>query len=221
MVELRESHRRWTAELLAAAALLMGLIAPAAASAGVFSSVVPFLLKPGDVPGVVPGKAQVFTTASGVRNVAGERPTKLESERLQEEGFVEAAIVRLHDRTEPAAKGVSSVIEFETTAGASSEMKVELKEEIDRRALREEGILDYWTLRRIKVPGVPDAVAYAFKTNKTGNKLGIESGIAKGLFIEGNCMMTVGIYRPASKKVTEPVISAVQAISTRTAGACP
>jgi|GEM_PF-3925618 len=202
--------------ILAVATLLAATATVVVPTADAGAAVVSFLLKPGDVAGIAPGMAQVFRTASAVRNAAGERPAKSEIERYEAEGFVEAAIVRLHDPAEGAAKGLSSVFEFETVAGAKAEMQVELKEELDPRAMRKEGILRFLTLRHVKVPGVPTAVAFAFTSNAAAAKLGLESGIAKGLFIDGSCLVAVGIFRPTSKEVIEPVRSGVQAISERT-----
>lgn len=179
------------------------------------------LAKSGEVRGFTPGKAEVFGAPSAVRDAAGERPAEPEVRRLEAEGFVGAAIVRLYGRAERAAKGVSSVVEFETTAGASAEMKAELKKELDPRASREEGVLRYFAVRRFKVPGVSNAVAFSFTSNKAVAKLGLESGVAKGLFIQGNCLLSVVVFRPTSREVVKPVISGVQAISRRTGDACP
>lgn len=156
-----------------------------------------------------------------MRAASGERPSKIEINRYEAEGFVEAVIVRLHDRAESAAKGVSSVFEFETADGAKAEMQAELKEELDPRAMRREGVLRFLTLRHVEVPGVPTAVAFALTSNAAAAKVGFKSGIAKGLFIEGSCLVAVGIFRPTSKAVIEPVRSGVRAISERTGGVCP
>jgi hypothetical protein len=207
--------------ILAATTVLAVLVTPIVPNANADSPVVSFLLKSGEVRGIVPRKAQVFRTVSAVRNSAGERPARPEIGRYEEEGFVAAAIVRLHDRTEPAAKGISSVFEFEAAAGARAEMEAELKDELDPRALGKEGILKYFTLRHFKVPEVPKAVGFAFVSNKGAAEVGRESGIAKGLFIEGNCLFAVGIFQPMSKEVTEPVVNGIQAVFRRTGGICP
>jgi hypothetical protein len=211
---------RWTAAMLAAMTLLAAVVMPLAANARAVSPVVSFLLKPRDVRGIVPGRAQVFRTVSAVRNGAGERPAKPQVRRYEAEGFVGAAIVRIHDQAEPSARGISSVFEFETPTGAEAEMKAELKEELDLEAPRTGGF-HFLTLRRFKVPGVRKAAAYAFVSNKAAARLGFETGIGKGLFIEGNCLLSIGIYRPTSKEVTKPVITGVQAISGRAASGCP
>jgi hypothetical protein len=206
---------------LAATALLGATTTIVVPYANAVPSVVSLLLKPGEVREIAPGKAQVFGSAPAVRNAAGERPVKSEVERYEAEGFVEAAIVRLHDRTERAAEGLSSVFEFESVAGAKAEMHAELKEVLDPRAMRIKGILRFLTLRHVEVPSVPTAVAFAFTSKPAAVRLGFESGIAKGLFIEGTCLVTVGIFRPSSNDVMEPVRTGIQAISERTAGTCP
>jgi hypothetical protein len=199
--------------------LLVALAAPVPANAADASPLVAFLLKPGDMSGFTPGKPRVFRTVAAVETASGEKPTELETKRYEAEGFVEAAIVRIHSNAEPAARGVSSVFEFQTPVGARAEMKAELKEEIDSAA-RKKGILDYFVLRHFKVPGVPRAVAFAFVSNRKAERVGVQSGIAKGLFVEGNCLFTVGVARFKSNEVVEPVISGVQAIFNRS-GICP
>jgi hypothetical protein len=99
-------------------------------------------------------------------------------------------------------------------------MKAELKKDLEPRALRTE-VKPYFTVRRLKVPGVPTAVVFALVSNRTSDAIGVESGIAKGLVAEGNCLLEVDIYRPLSKEVVKPIIGGVQAVSRRTSGVCP
>lgn len=219
MIERISDPRGRKVMILAATTLLTAVVTPIVPNASADPSIVSFLLKPGQVRRIVPRKAEVFRTVSAVRDAAGERPARPEVGRYEEEGFVEAAIVRLHDRTEPAAEGISSVFEFDTAAGARAEMEAELKE-VDPRALRKEGFPKYLTLRHFKVPEVPKAVGFVFVSNKAAARVGREFGIAKGLFIEGKCLFAIGIYRPTSKEVTEPIIGGVQAIAGRAAGGC-
>jgi hypothetical protein len=201
--------------------LLVALAMPVPANAADVSPLVAFLLKPGGMSGFTPGKPRVFRTVAAVETASGERPTELETKRYEAEGFVEAATVRMHSYAEPAAKGISSVFEFETPIDARAEMKAELKEEIDPAALRKKGILDDFVLRHFKVPGVPGVVAFAFVTNRAAERAGVESGVAKGLFVEGNCLLAVADGRFQSNEVVEPVISGVQAIFNRSGGICP
>lgn len=208
-------------QVLTVTTLLAVLVAPVAANARYASPVAPFLVKSGEVRGFDLGRPQVFRTVSAVRDAAGGRPTRSEIRRYETEGFIEAAIVRLHDRAERAAKGVSSVFEFETPTGAKAEMKAKLEEEFDPAALRSKEFSRYFTSRRFTVPGVPGAAAFAYVTNRAAAKVGVESGTAGGLIVEGNCLLSVGIFRPGSKEVSELVISGLQAISGRTPGSCP
>jgi hypothetical protein len=201
--------------------LLVALAAPVLVNAADTSPLVAFLLKPGELSGFTPGKPRVFRTVAAIETASGEKPTELVTMRYEAEGFVEAATVRMHSNAEPAAKGISSVFEFETPLDARAEMKAELKEEINPAALRKEGILDYLTLKQFKVPGVPRAVAFAFVSNRTAERAGLESGVAKGFFVEGNCLFAVGVGKFTSDEVVEPVISGVQAIFTRSGGICP
>jgi hypothetical protein len=214
-------RRRQILATFAAMLLLVVLAAPMPANGADASPLVSFLLKPGEMSGFTPGKPRVFRTVAAVETASGEKPTELKTKRYEAEGFVEAAIVRMHSNAEPSAKGISSVFEFETPMDARAEMKAELKEEIDPAALRKEGILDYLVLRHFKVPGVSGAVAYAFVSNRAAERTGLESGVAKGLFVEGNCLFAVGVGRFKSNEVIEPVISGMQAIFNRSGGICP
>jgi len=201
--------------------LLLALAAPVSANAADASPLISFLLKPGEMSGFTPGKPRVFRTVAAIETASGEKPTKLEIKRYEAEGFVEAATVRMHSNAEPAARGISSVFEFETPMDAMAEMKAELKEEIDPAALRKKGILDLFVLRRFEVPGVPRAVAFALLSNRAAKRAGFESGVAKGLFVEGNCLLAVGVVRFKSKEVVKPVVSGAQAIFNRSGGICP
>ncbi len=212
----RQALASFTAMLLLAA-----LAAPVPASAADSSPLLAFLLKSGDMRGFTAGKPRVFRTVAAVETASGEKPTESETKRYEAEGFVEAATVRMHSNAEPAAKGISSVFEFESPIGARAEMKAQLKEEMDPEALRKEGILDYLVLRRFKVPRVPGAVAFALVSNRTAERAGLESGVAKGLFVEGSCLFAVGVARFKSSEVVEPVVSGVQAIFNRSGGICP
>jgi hypothetical protein len=200
--------------------MMVVVVAPVLANTADGCPLAPFLVKLGDMGGFRPGRAQVFRTVAAVRSVSGEKPAESEIRRDEAEGFVEAAMARIHAVSEPAAKGISSVIEFETPTGATAEMKAELKEELDPKVLPT-AEKAYFSLRHFKVPGVPNVIAFAFVSNKAASKFEAETGIAKGLFTEGNCLIAVSIYRPMSKEVTGPVVSGVQAIFGRTGGACP
>ena len=201
------------------AMLLVAWAAPVPANAADASPLAALLLRPGEMSGFTPGKPRVFRTVAAIESASGEKPTKLEAKRYEEEGFVEAATVRMHSNAEPAAKGISSVFEFETPMGAKAEMKAELKE-IDPAALRKEGILDYFVLRHFKVPEVPGAVGFAFVSNRAAERVGVESGVAKALFVQGNCLFALGIGRFRSSEVVAPVVGGVQAIFSRSGGSC-
>jgi hypothetical protein len=215
------SRRRQVLAIFAAMLLLMAFAAPVPANAADASPLVAFLLKSGEMSGFMPGKPRVFRAVAEVETASGEKPTELETKRYEGEGFVEAATVRMHSNAEPVAKGISSIFEFETPMDARAEMKAELKEEIDPAALRKDGILDYLVLRHFKVPGVLGAVGFAFVSNRAAERAGLESGVAKGLFVEGDCLLAVGDGQFKSDEVVEPVISGVQAIFSRTGGICP
>ena len=206
--------------VLAVTTLLVAVGTPIAANARALSPVVPLLLKSGEVIGIKSGKCQIFQTAAAVRNGAGEVPTEAAIKRYEAEGLVEAAIVRLHDRAEPTAKGISSVFSFETPSGAKSEMKAELNEDPGPQALRIEGNR-YLVQRHFTVPGVRGAGGIAVVSSDAARKLGLEFGVAKGLFIEGSCLVAIGIFRPTSNDVTRLVVNGIQAVSERTGDSCP
>jgi hypothetical protein len=219
-VAQNSSSYRWALRAVAATLLVLAAVTPTAAKATYVSTLVPFLLKQGEMGRFLPGKTQVFRTVTAVRNAAGESPARSQVQRYETEGFAEGAMVRIHNRREPAAQGVSSVFAFETANDAKAEMKAALAEQLEPVSLREPG-LPYFHLRRFKVPGVPAAVAFELVTSKAADKLGVESGIAKAIFTERSCLFEVGVLRPGSKEVAEPVSSGVQAISERVGGACP
>ena len=198
--------------------LLAVAVMPVAANATGRSPLAPFLLKAGEVGGFEPGNAQVFRSVGAVREGSGARPATPTIRRYEAEGLLEAAIVRIHDRAEAAAEGISSVFEFEAPAGAKAEMKAE--KEALRNDLNPAGS-EYVVLRQFRVPWVTSAAGFALLPNREALRLGAESGIAKGLSVEGSCLITVGILRPWSKEVIEPVRSGMQAISARTGSVCP
>jgi hypothetical protein len=216
----RSSYRR-SVGTVAATVLLLAALIPTAADASDTSSVTPFLLRPGETGGFEPGKVQIFRTVSEVRNAAGESPSKSQVRRYETEGFVEAAIVRIHDQAEPAARGISTVFAFKTPADARAEMKAEREEDLGPAAIRADGVGRYFILRHFKVPGVPNAVAFVFLPSRASTLLGVESGIAKGIFVEGSCLIGVAVFRPASTEVADPVSNGVQAIAGRIGDACP
>lgn len=178
-------------------------------------------LKAGDVKGFKPGRPQVFRAAREVEMASGQKPSPSEVERYESEGFVEAAIARLRSDSEPGAAGVASVFAFGTPAAAQAEMKAELGEEIDRSTLREEGVLTYLTLRRFSISGVPGSVAFSFLPNRAAKRKSLESGVAKGFVVLGSCLVTVGVVKPSSDEVVEPVIGGMRAIFGRSGGICP
>jgi hypothetical protein len=204
----------------AAVLLLLALASPAPAKALEAPPLGAFLLKAGEMRGFTPGKARVFRTVAAVETASGEKPTELETKRYEAEGFVEAATVRMHSKTEPAAKGISSVFAFETEIDARAELKAELNEQIDPVSLRKKGILDYLVLKRFKISRVPGAVAFAFLPNRRAKRAGAEVGVAKALFVEGACLIAVAVARFESEEVVEPVTDGVQAVFSRTDGVC-
>jgi hypothetical protein len=191
---------------------------PLRATAADVSPLAGFLLRPGEMTGFEPGKVQTFRTVAAIRGGSGQRPSMQELRRYEADGFLEAVSARIHNRGEPGAKGLSTVFEFETPAGAKAEMKAELNDEFNGIVPGPER--DYFILSRFKVPNVLNAVAFAVVTNRAAETLGVESGVSKAMFVEGDCLFTLGVYRPASNEVTKPVVSGVQSISGRAGGAC-
>jgi hypothetical protein len=154
-----------------------------------------------------------------VKRASGERITKREVRRLESEGFVEGAMVQLHDQTESGALAFSSVSEFNSTAGAAAELKAESKEVA--RALSSTKGHQLFELSRFSVPGVSGSVAFAFVTTKAAEKIGVKSAVGKGLYIEGSCLLTFGILRPSSRDVKGPLVHFLQSAHQRTEGTCP
>lgn len=75
--------------------------------------------------------------------------------------------------------------------------------------------------RHFLIPRVSGAVGFAAIPSRFAKTRGFSAGVAKALFIEGSCLFSVGIFRPASENVIEPVVGGVQAISERVNGICP
>jgi hypothetical protein len=207
------------------AAVLVLLVAAGAAPVAAAVGIAPltsFLVKSGDIRGFGVAKARVFRTAESVRSASGENLPRSEIRRFEDEGFAEAAIVRLYGRAEPMAKGVSSAFQFETAGGARAEMNAELDKDFGPHGRPAEGEgSQFFTRRRFSVPGVPEAVAFAFMPNQAAEMIGVRAGVAKGMFVAGGCLISVGIVRPTSKDITGPVIRGIQSISRRTASCLP
>jgi hypothetical protein len=158
--------------------------------------------------------------AAEVHAASGAKSPEREVRRYEAEGFSEGVTARIHDVREPAAKGFSSTFRFDSQSGAQAEMAAETTEFLNVEALHTTGGR-YLVLKHLKIPGVRFAVGYAFVTNRAASVLGVKSGVARGWLLVGNCLVSVGIYRPASKEVTDSVIAGVQAISKRTENGCP
>jgi len=204
---------------IAASMSLVASASPVVSNVAAASPLTAFLLQPGEMGGFLPGRAQVFRTVAAVRSEFGSKPTGREIKRYESEGLVEAAAVRSHDRAEPAAKGASSVFEFSTPGAATAEMAAEIREALDPDALNTVGG-EYIILRRFHVSGVPGGAAFEFVTNASAAELGVESGTGRGMFVDGNCLFAVAVFRPASTEVRALIVTALQAISSRTRDTC-
>jgi hypothetical protein len=118
----------------------------------------------------------------------------------------------MQSQSEPKAEGVSTVIVFETSAGAKADLKRELK--LD---LAPSQVGKHIVVTRFKVPGVPEASAY--ELSGFGRK--DEEAVANVLFVEGSCLLIVGDYEPRGKEAAKPVIAGTRALHRRIAGRCP
>jgi hypothetical protein len=206
--------------------LLLTLVTkPALVNADEVMSLTAYLLKPGEMTGFTPGDARVYRSATAFEKNLGDKPkqSRLKIGRYEDEGFVEAARVRMHSWADQTASGISNAMRFGTPIGANAEMKAQWQEALDRGrgAVRGAGSSSYLILRRFRIPGVPGAAAFAVTSNRAADRLGVESGVAEGIFAEGSCVLSVANVSLSAKNVIQPVISGIQAIHKRTGGDCP
>jgi hypothetical protein len=201
--------------LLVIALLALIVVNLSVGSASGATSIERLLVKPGEIPGFDIGEAQLFSTAAAVKKASGMQATLVQRLRLESEGFVEGVASALRSRGEPSTVGLSSVYEFASRVGAAREMTAELKEGHELRIGRR-----YFRLLQFKIPHVPGARGLAFLSNGTAEANGVQSGIARVAFTEGDCLVALGLYRPRTRNVVSPVTKAALAVSSRARGSC-
>lgn len=103
--------------------------------------------------------------------------------------------------------GVSSVLLFETEAGARDWMAYETSDEVVRSQ-----ILPGATIKRFQVPGVPGAHGFT-APDLHGNAIG------HLYWTQGRCMMLIGLEVEGPR--VQPLSAGATAIHERTGGTCP
>lgn len=200
-LSLRRGHSR---RLVLGAVAVLALAIPAAALAG-GSSLKPYLVTKGEMPGFTPG--QVTTAKNALQFLSGDKNKQKDAKTLASAGFERAMEEVL---TTKGGRGDSDVIEMKTASGAKSL--------IDQALLREKD-LGPGTYTKLSVPGVSSASGYEYLASK--KKHGVKAREASIYWVQGRCALFAGDSRPGTKALTKPVITAVQDVAKRTHHKCP
>ena len=157
-----------------------------------------YLLEVDEVPGLAP--------MSSPQTDSGEpfELTKDGADRLQRSGYISTTYQPAEgDRS----GGVSSVLLFETEAGARDWMAYETSDEVVQ-----DQILPGARIKRFQVPDVPGAHGFT-APDLHGNAIG------HVYWTQGRCMMLIGLEVEGPR--VEPLSAGVKAIYERTGGGCP
>jgi hypothetical protein len=157
-----------------------------------------YLLQDDEVPGLVP--------MSPPQTDSGE-PFDLSkdgAERLRRSGYISTTYQPAEgDRS----GGVSSVLLFETEAGARDWMAYEMSDEVIQAQF-----LPGAKIKPFQVPDVPRAHGFT-GPDLHGNAIG------QVYWTQGRCMMLIGLE--VEGPLVEPLSAGVQAVYERTGGTCP
>jgi hypothetical protein len=157
-----------------------------------------FLLQVDEVPGLAPMSSP---------QTDSEEPfalTKDGTERLRRSGYISTTYqIAEGDRR----AGVSSVLLFETEAGARDWMAYETSDEVIA-----DQILPGAKIKRFEVPDVPGAHGFT-APDLHGNPIG------HAYWTQGRCMMLIGLEGEGPR--VELLSAGVNAIYERTGGTCP
>jgi hypothetical protein len=156
-----------------------------------------YLLQAGDVPGLTPVLSPQTNTGDPFDLPEGG------AERLARSGYISTTYQPAEgDRS----GGVSSVMLFETAAGARDWMAYETSDEVLRHQLPDSRI------KRFQVPDIPGAHGFT-GPDLHGNAIG------HLYWTQGSCMLLIGIETGGPR--IEPLSAGALAIYERTGGTCP
>jgi hypothetical protein len=156
-----------------------------------------YLMQPGEVPGLEPRDSP--------RTDTGE-PFPLEDdgrERLERSGYISTTFQPAEGRR---SAGVSSVVLFETDAGARDWMAYETSDEGIEQQIPDAEI------ERFEVPDIPGAHGWT-GPDLHGNAIG------QVYWTQGRCMLLIGLETKGAR--VERLSTGAKAIYDRTEGECP
>ena len=155
-----------------------------------------YLLRADEVPGLAPVSSPMTDTGT---------PFELTEdglERLRRSGYISTTYQPAEgDRS----GGVSSVLLFETEAGARDWMAFETSDEVIR-------LVPNAKIKRFEVPEVPGATGWT-GPDLHGNAIG------QVYWVQGRCMMLIGLETEGPR--VERLSAGARAIYERTGGTCP
>ena len=156
-----------------------------------------YLLEADEIPGLAP-IGSPFTDSGPPFELPADGP-----ERLRRSGYISTT----YQHAEGAGgAGVSSILLFETEAGARDWMDYEISDEALKYQLPDSKI------KRFQISEVPGATGWT-GPDLHGNAIG------QVYWTQGRCMMTMGLEVEGPR--VEPLSAGVKAVYERTGGTCP
>ena len=157
-----------------------------------------FMLQAGDLPGLEPDGSPLTDSGLPFPELSGEG-----EEVLERSGYVSTTYRPAQGKR---AGGVSSVLLFETEAGAREWMEFETSDEGVEQQIPGAKV------KRFKVPDVPGAHGWT-GPDRHGNAIG------HVYWTQGRCMLLLGLETKGPR--VEPLSAGAAAIHERTGGECP
>lgn len=178
------------------------LIAGAAAAST--SALDSLLLRAGDAPGFTPhGPIHRITRA---RTWAMSFPKSIRRAALTEAHAVGLrAIIYQLQTGSGGAQGTSAVDEVSSPANARKLLRFEVRRDIAANAPAK--------ITRYTVRGITGSLGFTATVADHG-------GASNAQWVQGDCVLEVGDFRPASGALTAPVVKGAQAIHRRTHDSC-
>ncbi len=156
----------------------------------------------GDEPGFVPSGALTNTSSAAVfAGAANPNSSASYTRQLQKSGFVAGAVEAIGGS---GGNGISSVIEFKSTAGARTFEASSL-----RSFLR--------GAKRFAVPGVPGAYGFGYLGNAAGGTA------VNVIWVDGDCYAVIGNAATGAipvSSLSKPIVHGANTIFDRSRGHC-
>jgi hypothetical protein len=157
------------------------------------AAMTPYLARAGEVTGYSPKGAPKF-----VSSAATWADTSAQAKRLEGEGF--QAVLQENTAAVDGQSGTSWVELLASHAAALSEVAAQAKADV--------AALEPGPITRFDVPGVPTAQGAAARSTK--------GGAANVAFVEGSCVLLVGIQAASGANPSPPVIAGARKLYDRT-----